>query len=300
MKIFLTGATGYIGTAIAQKLLTAEHDVIGLARNEAAAEKLKTRNIEPFLSDLRDTDHLIRAARTADAVIHTAFNHDFSDFEGAVRVEREAIAAFVTALSGSGKPFVATSGTGLIEDTGDRFVDDTEIITPRGALIARAAAEQDILLAAQQDICSMVLRLPIFVYGYGGSAFIPFLIRDARAVGVARYIEPGDYKYSVVHVDDVATLYALALEKGKPGSVYHAVSESGITIKAIATAVARIVGCETQKISKAEAIQIWGQAMTTFFSINNQLSCSRAERDLGWQPQGNISLLKDITDGSYS
>lgn len=299
MKVLLTGATGYIGAVVAEKLQAAGHSVVGLSRNEAAAEKLRARNVEPFLGDLRDTDKLARAAREADGVVHTAFIHDFSDFEGAVAVERNVIATFVSALSGSGKPFVATSGTGLMGDTGKRIVDDTEIISPKDALAGRAAAEQDILRAAERNIRSMALRLPIFIYGRGGSVFIPILIKDACEAGVARYVEPGDYKYSAVHVDDVAALYVLALEKGKAGSAYHAVSESGITVKAIAEATARLVGCEAKGMSKEEAIQVWGLSLTTFFSINNQVSSSKAEKELGWKPQISISMLEDIEHGSY-
>lgn len=299
MKVFLTGATGYIGTVVTEKLLAAKHSIIGLARNEAAAEKLRARNVEPFLADLRDTDKLAYAAREADGVIHTAFIHDFSDFEGAVQVERNVIATFVSALSGSGKPFVATSGTGVMGDTGSRIIDDTETFSPKDALAVRAAAEQDIQSAAQHNLRSIILRLPIFVYGRGGSGFTPFLIKDARSAGVARYVEPGDFKYSVVHVDDVAELYVLALEKGTAGSVYHAVSESGITVKAIAGAIARLVGCEAKGISKEEAEKVWGLQLATFFSINNQVSSSKAEKELGWKPQVNISMLEDIEHGSY-
>ncbi len=299
MKVFLTGATGYIGTVVTEKLLAAGHSVVGLARNEAAASKLITRNVEPFLGDLRDTDKLAGAAREADGVIHTAFIHDFSDFEGAVQVERHVIAAFVDALSGSGKAFVATSGTGVLGDTGLRIVDETEIINPTGTLAARAVAEQDIQSAAQHNIRSITLRLPIFVYGRGGSTFIPFLIKDAGEAGVACYVEPGDFKYSVVHVDDVAALYVLALEKGTAGSVYHAVSESGITVKAIAQATARLVGCEAKSISNEVAKKVWGPELTTFFSINNQVSSSKAEKELGWKPQVSISILEDIEHGSY-
>lgn len=299
MRVFLTGATGYIGSVVAEKLQAAGHSVIGLARTEAAALKLSGRNIEPLVGDLQDANKLAQAAQEADGVIHTAFIHDFNDFEGAVRVEQNVIATFVSALSNSGKPLVATSGTGLIGDTGKRIVDDTEIIQPKDALAGRFAAEQAILRAAEQNIRSMALRLPIFVYGRGGSVFIPILIKDTREAGVARYVEPGDYKYSAVHVDDAATLYVLALEKGKAGAAYHAVSESGITVKAVAEATARLLGCGTKGMSKEEAIQKWGLSLTTFFSINNQVSCSKADQELAWKPQANISMLEDIEHGSY-
>jgi nucleoside-diphosphate-sugar epimerase len=299
MNVFLTGATGYIGSLVGKQLQAAGHTVVGLARTEAAADKLRQRGIEPLLGDLRDTEILARAARAADGVIHTAFIHDFSDIEGAVNVEQTAIATFTDALANSGKPLVATSGTGLLGDTGDRIIDDREIIIPKDALASRAAAEQAILQAAQQNVRSIALRLPIFVYGHGRSQFIPILIQDAQQAGRARFIEPGDYQYSVIHVDDVAKLFVLALEKGRAGAVYHAVSESGISIKAIAEAIARLLGCAVQGMSKEEAIQVWGLSLTTFFSINNQVSCTRAEADLGWRPEIKITMLDDIEFGSY-
>ncbi|HEY9606366.1 MAG TPA: SDR family oxidoreductase [Allocoleopsis sp.] len=299
MKVFLTGATGYIGSLVAEQLQAAGHTVVGLARTEASADKLKHRGIEPLLGDLRDTQTLAQAARAADGVIHTAFIHDFSDIEGALKVEQTAIATFIDALAGSGKPLVATSGTGLLGDTGDSIIDDSEIILPKDALASRAAAEQAIVQAAQQNIRSIALRLPIFVYGHGSSQFIPFLIQNAQQAGVARFVEPGDYQYSVIHVDDVAKMYVLALEKGQAGAVYHAVSESGISVKAISEAIARLLGCAVKGMSKEEAIQAWGLSLTTFFSINNQVSCTRAIADLGWRPESATTILEDIAFGSY-
>ncbi len=299
MNVFLTGATGYVGSLVGEQLQAAGHTVVGLVRTEAGADKLRQRGIKPLLGDLRDTETLAQAARAADGVIHTAFIHDFSDIEGAVKVEQTAIATFIDALAGSGKPFVATSGTGLLGDTGDRIIDDSETIIPKDALASRAAAEQAILQAAQQNIRSIALRLPIFVYGRGSSQFLPILIQDAQQAGVARFIEPGDYQYSVIHVDDVAKLYVLALEKGQAGAVYHAVSESGISIKAIAEAISRLLGCAVKGMSKEEAIQSWGLSLTTFFSIHNQVSCTRAETDLGWRPEIETTILEDIEFGSY-
>ena len=299
MHVFLTGATGYIGSIVARRLKEIGHEVLGLARSEASAQKLKEFQIEPVLGSLQDRETLIESAQKADAVIHTAFIHDYSDFAGAVQTERSVIATFTEILAGSGKPFIATSGTGLLGDTGDRVIDDSENFEFQGELAGRAAAEKDILNAAQQNIRSIALRLPIFVYGRGGSQFIPFLINDAKQTGVARYIQPGDFKYSVVHVDDAAELYIQALQYGKPGSIYHAVSESGITAKAIAEAVARMLGYKVAAMSKEEAIQAWGIAVATFFSLNNQVSCSKAEQELGWKPSVKTTILQDIEHGSY-
>ena len=299
MNVFLTGATGYIGSIVARKLKETGHNVLGLARNEISAQKLKDLQIEPVLGTLQDRNTLIEAAHQADAVIHTAFIHDYNDFAGAVRTERDVIAAFVEALADSGKPFIATSGTGLLGDTGDRIVDDSDDFEFQGELAGRAAAEQDIVRAAQQNIRSVVLRLPIYVYGHGGSQFIPLLINDAKQAGKARYVEPGNFKYCAVHVDDAAELYIQALQSGKAGSIYHAVSETGITNKAISEAVAKMLGCQIVGLSREEAIHTWGVALTTFLAINNQASSSKAEKELGWKPSAQTTMLEDIEQGSY-
>ena len=299
MQVFLTGATGYIGSIVTRRLKEIGYEVLGLARSEASAQKLKEIQIEPVLGSLQDREILIEYAQKADAVIHTAFIHDYNDFAGAVQTERSVIATFTETLAGSGKPFIATSGTGLLGDTGDRVIDDSENFEFQGELAGRAAAEKDILDAAQQNIRSIALRLPIFIYGRGGSQFIPFLIDDAKQTGVARYIQPGEFKYSAVHVDDAAELYIQALQHGKAGSIYHAVSESNITAKAISEAVARMLGYKVAAMSKEEAIQAWGITVATFFSLNNQVSCLKAKQELGFQPSVKTTILEDIEHGSY-
>ena len=299
MNIFLTGATGYIGSIVARRLQETGHTVAGLARSESSAQKLKSQGIEPVLGTLQDSTILIEAARKSEGVIHTAFIHDYSDFAGAVKTERAVIAALIEALSGSGKPFIATSGTGLLGDTDDRIIDDSDNFEFQGELAGRAAAEQDIIRAAQENIRSMVLRLPIYVYGRGGSQFIPLQINDAKQAGVARYVEPGNFKYCAVHVDDAAELYIQALQNGRAGSIYHAVSETGITNQAISLAIAKMLGCQSTGISRAGAIQNWGIALTTFLATNNQASSSKAERELNWKPSTQTSMLGDIEQGCY-
>lgn len=299
MKVFLTGATGYIGSVVAEKLQAAGHSVVGLARNDAADAKLRKLGIEPYRGDLREPESLARAAQEADGVIHTAFIHDFSDFEGAVRVERATIATFVDALSGSGKPFIATSGTGLLGDTGDQPVNEEFPVKPGFVLAARVEAEQDILRAAQRGVKSVALRLPLHVYGRGGSVFVPMWIKAARSTGVVRYIDSGENKLSVVHVDDAAQLYVLALENAPAGSVFHAAAEFGVTGKALAEAIGRLVGCKVESISMEEATATMGPALAAFMSINNQTNAAKAMQQLGWKPQATVSFLEDIEHGSY-
>lgn len=299
MKVFLTGATGYIGTVVAEQLQQAGHTIVGLARSEAAAAKLRERNIQPLLGELGDVEKLARAAQQADGVIHTAFMHDWSDFASAVEIERRAVSAMVQALAGSGKPLVATSGTGVLGDTGDSIVDENTPIDSSLIPAIRAKVEQEVIYAAERNVRGVILRLPFFVYGRGGSVFLPMLLKDAQQSGVARYIGSGENKMSAVHVDDVARLYILALEKAPAGSVFHAGVESGITMKAITTAISRTLGCQTASLSMAQATETWGVAAAALLSINSQTSALKAIQQLGWQPQSTFSLLEDIEHGSY-
>lgn len=299
MRVFVTGATGYVGQVVVLHLQAAGHTVIGLARTDAAAAGLRDRQIIPHSGDLRDPHSLMQAAKEADGVVHTAFIHDFSDFAGAVAVERQAIAAFTEALSGSNKPLIATSGTGLLGDTGDRIVDETAIPDPSFILAVRAAAEQDIVQAAQHGIRSAVVRLPLYVYGHGGSAFIPLQINAAKAAGVARYIGAGDNRASAVHVEDAAQVFRLALETAPAGSIFNVATQSGITGKAIAQAIGNALTCPTESISFAQAEAQFGTVLATFLSMNTQVSAAKAIAQLGWQPGDNLSLLDDIQSGSY-
>ena len=296
MKVFLTGATGYIGTAVAEKLQAAGHQVVGLARNSRAAQKLATRNIEPFLGDLQQPEQLALAARQVDGVIHTAFIHDFDNWAGAVRADCRVIAAFTNSLAGSGKPFIATSDTSVLGDTGATIAAEDYPIATGFFLAERAKAEDAAIRASQQNIRSVVLRLPLYIYGRGGgTSYVPMRLQEAQEIGVAHYIAPGTHQVSAVHVDDVAQLYVLALEKAPAGSIFHAATESGITEKAIATAISHAVNCKLAGISFETATSKWGTGIATFFSINNQVSANKAIRQLGWKPQAPLSLLEDIT-----
>ncbi|MDV2991233.1 MAG: Aurachin B dehydrogenase [Chroococcidiopsis sp. SAG 2025] len=296
MKVFLTGATGYIGTVVAEKLQAAGHQVVGLARNSAAAQKLLTRNIEPFLGDLQQPAQLALGASQVDGVIHTAFIHDFDDWVGAVRADCRVIAAFTNALAGSCKPFIATSDTSVLGDTGATIADEDYPIATGFFLAERAKAEDAVIRASQQNICSVVLRLPLYIYGRGGStSYVPLRLQEAQEIGVAHYIAPGTHQVSAVHVDDVAQLYVLALEKAPAGSIFHVATESGITEKAIAAAISNTVNCKIEGISFETATSKWGDGIATFFSINNQVSANKAIQKLGWKPQASLSLLEDIT-----
>ncbi|MDJ0569661.1 MAG: NAD-dependent epimerase/dehydratase family protein [Pleurocapsa sp. MO_192.B19] len=300
MKIFLTGATGYIGTVVAQKLQAAGYSVVGLARTKMAAQKLILRNIEPFIGDLRSPDSLIQVARQTDGIIHTAFIHDFKNWTSAVTRERKFIATISDALAGSGKPLIVTSDSGVLGDTKKAIADENYPISKNAILACRAQAERDILQASQLDIRTVVLRLPFYVYGLTSGTFLAAMqIKTALEMGVFQYIESGNQQVSTAHVDDVAQLYLLALEKAPAGSLFQAATESGITTKAIAQAIADMTVCDTESICFEEAVFNWGETLATFFSINNQISATKAIQQLGWQPQVGRSLLEEIKTGWY-
>ena len=294
MKVFLTGATGYIGSVVAEKLLGKGHQVTGLARDEA---KLAGRKIEIVRGDLHDFDVLKRSAREADAVIHTAFSHNFSDYNDAVKLDREVIAAFAEALAQTNKPLIVTASSAVLGDTRGVEADEDFPFAENSPRRLRGEAERDALQLSSKGIRSIVLRLPLFVYGRGGSSFVPFIINQARAVGTANYIESGEHRVSAVHVEDTADLYLLALETGTAKGLYNVSAESA-SLKELNEAAARLLNVKTKSISAEKGRDQFGR-MFDFLSINNQLSAEKAERELGWKPRANTTIADDVENGSY-
>lgn len=297
MKIFLTGATGYIGSVVAEKLLAKGHKVTGLARNEASEEKLRERRMEVLRGDLKDVESLKRGAESADATIHTAFIHDFSDYDGAVKTEKAAIVAFAEALANTNKPFIATSGSAFLVDTKEALADEDFPYDRNSPFFSRSESEQDTLKMSQKGVRSVVLRLPLFVYGRGGSSFVPFLIEQAKQNGSANYIGDGGKRVSAVHVEDAADLYVSALETSTAKGLYN-VSAETVSLRELNEAIARLLNIKAKSISIEEASKQFG-AMTGFFSINNQLSSEKAHRELHWRVNANRTITDDIKNGSY-
>ena len=297
MKVFLTGASGYVGSVVAEKLKGKGYKVTGLARSDAAEAKLRERKIEPLRGELRDFEVLKKAASDADAVIHTAFSHNFSDYDDAVRLDRKVIAAFAETLARTNKPFIVTSSSAVLGDTKGVEADEDFPFDPNSSRILRGEAERDVLQLSSKGIRGVVLRLPLFVYGRGGSSFVPFMIRQARDAGAANYVETGEQKVSAVHVEDVADLYSLALEKSTAKGLYNVASES-VSLKDLNESIARLLNVRAQSISKEKAKENFGK-MFDFLSIDNQLSAERARRELGWRANANKTILDDIENGSY-
>lgn len=298
MKVFLTGASGYVGSVVAEKLKGKGYTVVGLARNDKAEAKLRECKIEAVRGgDLHNFDILKNAASEADAVIHTAFSHNFDDYNDAVKLDREVIKTFGEVLARTNKPLIVTSSSAILGDTRNNEADEDYPFDQKSSRILRGEAERDVLQLSSKGIRSIVLRLPLFVYGRGGSSFVPFVINQARAENSANYIESGEQKVSAVHVEDAADLYVSALEISTAKGLYN-VSAETISMKELNEAVGRLLNVKAKSISSEKARQQFGK-MFEFLSINNQLLAEKAKREIGWSPNSYHSIMDDIENGSY-
>jgi nucleoside-diphosphate-sugar epimerase len=297
MKIFLTGASGYVGAVIAEKLKGKGYEVAGLARSDESERKLAERKVETLRGDLQDFEVLRKGAESADAVIHTAFSHNFSDYNEAVKLDREVIKNFAAALERTNKPFIVTSSSAVLGDTRGNLADEDYPFAENSPRRARGESERDTLQLSSKGVRSIVIRLPLFVYGRGGSSFVPFVINQAKKENSANYVESGGQMVSAVHVEDAADLYLLALETSTGKGLYNVAAES-VSLKELNEAAGRLLGVKTKSISAEKAREQFGK-MFDFLSINNELDAGKAKRDLRWSPNSYHSILDDIENGSY-
>jgi nucleoside-diphosphate-sugar epimerase len=295
MRVFVTGATGFIGQAVVRELITAGHAVLGLARSDAAAEALARMGAEAHRGDLSSAESLAAGARACDGVIHLAFIHDFSAYASAAETDRRAVEVLAGALEGAGKPFVSTSGTALL--TPGRI--GTEEDAPASASVAgpRAASEVIVLAAADRGVRTSVVRLPPSVHGAGDHAFVPALIEVARRTGVSAYVADGANRWPAVHRLDAARLFRLALESAPPGRPLHGVAEEGVTMRAIAEVIGEKLGVPVRSLSE-EASHAHFDWLARFVAIDNPTSSTLTRNMLGWRPQGP-ELLTDMREGGY-
>ena len=226
MRVFVTGATGFVGSAVAARLMEAGHVVTGLARSDRSAAALEASGIGVLRGDLTDLASLARGAGDAEAVIHTAFIHDFlqgvGNFATSIEVDRQAVATLASALADGGRTLIMTSGTAVLPH-GEKRTDDDAPAT-EGHAAGRGGTETQALGFADRGVRVMIMRLPPSVHGDGDHGFVPMLIDAARRRGVSGYIGAGDNRWAAVHRDDVARAYGLALERGEAGARYHAVA----------------------------------------------------------------------------
>lgn len=300
MNVFLTGATGYVGSRVAKRLLSRDDSVTALVRSPEAKRTLTQQGIDAVIGDLAQPELFLPVVRQADAVIHTAFNHS-GDFFEQVKVEKSALDAMLKALSGSNKPLIATSGTGVLGDTGRNPVDETFSVNWEFPASVRAQLEVACAEAAKMGVRTCVLRLPILVYGDGQSQFVPTLIQTAKRNGISYYIGNGTNRLSAVHVEDVADLYILALDQASAGSLYNVADNDSVSSRELAEAVAFVSGVDrVESTSLEQASQVVHPFTVLLLSMNNAISGAAAKRALGWQPGTHASLLKDLYHGSYA
>ncbi len=296
MHLLLTGAAGYIGSRLARRFLTQGYSVTGVVRRSPEAEKLAALGVKPLIADLSEVDRLASLARTTDAVIHTAFAHNI-DYPQAVALDWSLHKAFAEALAGSGKTIIVTNGTGGFGDTGASVADEQTAVDLDYPLAARNRAEA--LVTGAKGVRGMAIRLPLLVYGYAGSVFLPMLLAAARRHNVSYYIGEGANRMSTVHVDAAVSLFMLALGRGAAGSVYLTASEEQVSLRELAEAIARGQGLPWQSITAERAAQVWNPVWAQLLTLTNRVSGEKARRELGWQSGVKPSLLEDVEKGSY-
>ncbi len=301
MRIFITGASGYIGSVVAEKAIEAGHTVWGLARNKEAEQRLERLGVKAVLGDLNSVTALEKGAEEADAVLHLAFVHDWTvDYAAVLETDKRAVEALAGPLHNTNKPLVFTSGTAVVEPSADG--EETDEWAPSSdtfVLRDRIKAERANLAQAEHGRRIIALRLPPYVYGRGGSAFVPMLLKAAAELGVSAYVGDGMKRTSAVEVEDAARAYLLAAEKAAAGAVYNCTAETNITGKNLAEAIGEAVGVPAMSKPRAEVEQLWGAFMTAFVDFENRASSARLRTQLGWEPKGPLGLLEDITHGSY-
>src|SRR5579864_224330 len=250
MRVFVTGASGWIGSAVVPELMQAGHHVVGLARSEASADALAAAGAEVHRGSLEDLDGLQAGAAKADGVIHLAFIHDFSQYETAVRADQRAIDALGAELEGSDRPLVIASGVAVVTPNAVATEDD-----PPAPDFPRAPAAIATLAQAERGVRSSVVRLPPTVHGRGDDGFVPTLINVARLRGLSGYIGDGANRWPAVHRNDAARLFRLALEQAPAGSVLHAVADQGVPTRSIAEAIGRHLALPVVSFSPEQATE---------------------------------------------
>nr|WP_274637016.1 SDR family oxidoreductase [Microbacterium bovistercoris] len=295
MRVFVTGASGWIGSAVVPELIAAGHHVVGLARSAASAAAIEAAGATPRTGSLDDLDSLRAGASDADAVIHLAFVHDFSDFAASGRAERAAIRTFTDALAGSSRPFLFASGAGGI--TPGRLATEHDRVAATGPDAPRGGAEELAFAAVDRGVGSVALRFSTSVHGEGDHGFAAQLVHIAREKGVAAYIGDGANRWPAVHRLDAGRMVRLALEKAPAGSAVHAVGDEGVPTRAIAEAIGRGLGVPTVSIPAEDAADHFGW-LGAIFALDIPASSAITQSLLHWTPT-HPGLIEDLDAGHY-
>jgi nucleoside-diphosphate-sugar epimerase len=292
MRVFVTGATGFVGSAVVQDLLKHGHTVVGLSRSEENAAKLKAAGAEVLPGDLADLESLKKGAAESDGVIHCGFIHDFQRFPEVCAVDAAAITAMGDAMAGTDKPLVVSSGVAIIAP--GRLATE-EMKAPELPNFPRVS-EKVAFAQIEKGVRAMAVRLPPTTHGKGDHGFMEILINTAKAKGKAAYVGEGANVWPATHRFDAAQVYRLALEKGKAGASYHAIAEQGVTFKEIESMIGKKLGLPVESIPAEQAAEYYGW-FGHFAALSAPSSSEWTRAELGWTPT-EIELLPDM-DAHY-
>ncbi|KAF7971156.1 hypothetical protein HWV62_21974 [Athelia sp. TMB] len=298
MRVFVTGATGWVGSAVIPELLAHGHTVLGLSRNEENAKKLAAAGVEAHPGSIDDVESLRLGAASCDGTIHLAFNHDFANFQASCATDRLLIQTIGDVYAGTNKPLVVSSGTlGLSSTAATAAATEDEVGAPEGMLALRQGSEVLAISLAERGVRSTVIRLSPTVHGPGDKGFIASIVGIARKNGFSAYIGEGASRWPAVYRTDAARLYRLALEKGKAGTRYHATGDQEVSTKAIAEAIGKGLGVPVVSKSPEEAGALFG-FLGFALARDNPTSSEKTRKELGWVPEGP-GLIADIAEGHY-
>jgi len=294
MRVFITGASGWIGSATVDELLSADHEIIGLVRSEESASTIKAKGATALRGDLDDLDSLRRGARETDAVIHLANKHDFGPESD--RAERAAVQAIAGALEGSGKPFLVANGLSDLSRLG-RPAQESDPSPEIGPDSGRGGAENLALDYVERGVRTIIVRFAPSVHGHGDWGFVNFLVAAARKQGVSGYIDDGQTEWSAVHRSDAARLIRLGLEQAPAGTRLHAVAEPSLTTRSIAEAIGEWLSIPVSSVPAVNAGEHFG-FLASFLAISMAGSSAETQKRLGWNPTGP-TLAQDIRNNAY-
>jgi nucleoside-diphosphate-sugar epimerase len=293
MRIFVTGATGFIGSAIVPELISGGHQVLGLTRSDAGAEALRAAGAEVKFGNIEDLDSLREGASKSDGIIHLAFNHDFSQFQKNVDNDRKVIEAMGEVLLGSNRPFIVTSGTGIAANVDGK---PSTVDSPITSSIPRVGSELAVKELTARGVNTSVVRLPQ-VHDTRKQGLVSHLLAIAREKQVSAYIGDGSNRWPAAHVSDVARLYRLAFEKAEPGAIYHAVHEEGVSMKTMVEALGRGLKVPVVSINPDEAEAHFGW-LAHFALLDIPSSSTFTQKKLNWKPKGP-GLIADLESMRY-
>lgn len=292
MKVFVTGASGFVGSAVVKELLKAGHAVIGLARSENSAKAIREAGAEVLMGDLEDLEVLKEGTRLADGVIHTAFFHDFTQFAKASEMDKNAINAMGEELIGTTKPIIVTAGVlGLPLINGSITEESVSQGSPR-------TSEVTAMALAAKGVHASVIRLAPSVHDRGDKGFVPFIIGQALKNGTSAYFKAGDNRWPAVHRLDAANAYRLAVEKAAKGALYNVIGETGIEVKKIAELIGEKLNLPVSSLTEEEVAQHY-EWMSWFIGFDSPATSFKTQEQLNWQPI-HIGLLEDIQQNYFN